>query len=271
MTCHPGKMPVLIGAVSACRRGCAPGWGAGLARGWAVGSRDVSPRWGTPAGLHSRGLSPHLTLRTRAARGLFPWLPPQGDITALPAAWGHPGALPRGPPGGWCQCDRPQGGGRLCSKSLLEAGWVGPQGTGGASLSRGRRRSLSSHSLGAGQLWSPGSRHQEGVSRVGLMGGRGGERGGVGRGADIWGGEGRGRGEEPEHSAMEMARRLVQTPSPHRLRGDQPLWAQPQASNEARRSRGLGAAACWLHPHLQAGFSARPALAQHVAFPVVWA
>ena len=164
MTCHPGKMPVLIGAVSACRRGCAPGWGAGLARGWAVGSRDVSPRWGTPAGLHSRGLSPHLTLRTRAARGLFPWLPPQGDITALPAAWGHPGALPRGPPGGWCQCDRPQGGGRLCSKSLLEAGWVGPQGTGGASLSRGRRRSLSSHSLGAGQLWSPGSRPVEGLA-----------------------------------------------------------------------------------------------------------
>lgn len=73
-------------------------------------------------------------------------------------------------------------------------GWVGPQGTGGASLSRGRRRSLSSHGLGAGQLWSPGSRHQEGVSRVGLTGGRGGERGGVGRGADIWGGGGGGEG-----------------------------------------------------------------------------
>ena len=67
-----------------------------------------------------------------------------------------------------------------------------------------------------------------------------------------------------------MARRLVQTPSPHCLWGDQPLWAQPQASNEAQRARSLGAAACWLDTPLQAGFSARPALAQQVAFPMVW-
>ena len=149
--------------------GCAAAWGAGLTHVWAVRSRGVSciplcwqagtPRRGTPTSLLSWGLSPHLTLRARAARGLFPWLPPQGDITALPAAWGHPGALPRGPPGRWCQRDRPRGGGRLCSESLLKAAWVGPQGTGGASLSRGRGRSLSSHGLGAGQLCSPGSRH----------------------------------------------------------------------------------------------------------------
>ena len=80
-----------------------PVWCAGLACGWAVGSRGVSciplcwqagiPRWGAPRWPSQPGfVPPRLTM---CEPELFPWLPPQGDITALPAAWG--------PPGRWCQ------------------------------------------------------------------------------------------------------------------------------------------------------------------------